>query len=153
MRWIGKWSSLIVAIIALTLSVYVVIIDNLHYQDLTKPHTEHVEIKDKLDRLDYAIEQARQDIIIWRACGEDTSSYENTLGIVISLRRQADEAWIENNYSEANSFINQAYDSIKEISPAPLFSPPSNWLLIYGIMTVGIFLAVIIWLMSRKRYT
>ena len=55
MRWAKAWGPLIIAIIALVVSGYAIYQDNVHYQEVTKPHTEHTEIKDKLDRLDSEI--------------------------------------------------------------------------------------------------
>jgi hypothetical protein len=153
MRWVKTWGSLIVAIIALAFSGYAIYQDNLHYQEVTKPHTEHVETKDKLDRLDGEIERAKVLIYAWQDLGEDTNHYERSLSKAQSLRYQADQAWRNKQYGDADSLINQAYDAIDEIPPtiSPTPTTATNWWLIGGIIAVVIVVLIVIWQLAARR--
>ena len=151
-----KWFSLVIAIIALALSGFAIYLDNSHYQEVTKPHTEHAEINDKLNRLDSEIERVRQDVFVWRDSGEDTSSYEESLSKANDLRRQADEAWREKQYDKATNLINQAYQAVYEIIPPilPEPSPGINWGFIGGLIAAVVIIggALTYFLWWRRRY-
>ena len=60
--WLKTWGTLLVAVAALAVSIYTCNVNNVHYQEVTKPHTQHDEIYDRLVRLDDKIERVEQSI-------------------------------------------------------------------------------------------
>jgi hypothetical protein len=146
MRWLKTWGTLIVAIVALALSGYAIYVDNVHYQEITKPHTEHEEIYDRLARLDNRIERVEQSIGDVR--GSNVEELYDSLMEAKQLRDQAELAWDEGRYTDADEFIKDAYDNLPRISPMPL-----NWWLIIGIIAAVIAVATVVWLAVIRQRT
>ena len=97
--------------------------DNVHYQEVTKPHTQHEEIRDKLARLDTKIERAKGWVYSWEALGETTRDFRESLSKAESLSDEAEKAWRNTDYNEADKLIDEAYDFLAEIPPPP--APPA----------------------------
>jgi hypothetical protein len=149
MKW-HNWVALIVAILALFLSGLAIYIDNVHYQEITKPHTQHDEIYNKLTRLDDRILRAENDISYFQTKGESTEVYQAYLYEAKNLRNQAEIAWDNGKYEEADNIINEAFNTLQSIpfpTPTPLpVEPPFNWWLIGGIITGLVCVAIVVWL-------
>jgi len=144
------WVPLIVSIFALGLSGYAIYVDNVHYQEVTKPHTKHDEIYNRLVRLDDKIGRAEQSISVLQDAGQDINGPQENLSKVKELRDQAELAWDEGNYIEADRLIREAHDVLQEI---PSLAFPLNWWLIGGIMAVVVAVIVFIWLNVIRRRT
>ncbi len=149
-RWLKTWGALLIAVIALGLSGYAVHVDNVHYQEIIKPHTQHDEIYNRLVRLDDKIERVQQWISASQDLGQDTSESQINLGNAIELRDQAELAWDEDRYTEADKLISEAYDVLQKIPPPPLFEPFSLPLL-GGLIGGAIVLGLLFLLYRRFR--
>ncbi len=101
--------ALIVGVIALGVSAYAVYIDRVHYQEVTKPYTQHDEIYNRLVRLDDKIERVQQWISASQDLGQDASESQINLRNAIELRDQAELAWDEGHYIEADKLISEAH--------------------------------------------
>ena len=149
-RWLKTWGALLIAVIALGLSGYAVHIDNVHYQEIIKPHTQHDEIYNRLVRLDDKIERVQQWISASQDLGQDTSESQINLRNAMELRDQAELAWTKDLYTEADSLINKAFDILQEITP--LAPAPINWwvigIIVFGVMIGGLLVCFLWW---RRR--
>jgi hypothetical protein len=114
-RWLKSWGVLLVAVIALGLSGYAIYVDNVHYQEITKPHTQHDEIYNRLVRLDDKIERAEQSISDLQGAGQDINDSQENLSEAIKLRERAERAWDKGDYTKADRLIEEAYDSLEKI--------------------------------------
>ena len=146
-RWIKTWAPLFVAVIALALSGYAIYVDNVHYQEVTRPHTKHDEIYDRLTRLDDKIERAEQSIGAMQDLDEDIGELQNNLRKAKGLRDQAELAWDEGLYTDADKFIGEAYDILQEIPPPK----PVGWWLIGAIIGGGLIIGLIMLLVVGGR--
>jgi len=149
-RWLKTWGALLIAVIALGLSGYAVHVDNVHYQEIIKPHTQHDEIYNRLVRLDDKIERVQQWISASQDLGQDTSESQINLGNAIELRDQAELAWDEGYYTEADKLISEAHHILEEITL--LVAPLSwwVWLIIGSASSAVVGFAVWMWV-SRRR--
>ena len=149
-RWLKIWGALLIAVIALGLSGYAVHVDNVHYQEIIKPHTQHDEIYNRLVRLDDKIERVQQWIGVSQDLGQDTSESQINLRSAMELRDQAELAWDEDRYTEADKLISEAHHILEEI---PLLAAPfSFWLwIIIGLGSAAVGFAV--WMMVSRRRT
>ena len=161
------WAALIVAILALGASASAVYLDNVHfkestelqekrYEELTKPHTRHDEIYNRLVILDGRIERAEQNINASKDLGQDTGEHYNFLRQAKQLRDQAEDAWDQSQHSEAANFISEAYNVLDNIPPPPAPAPPLAPLISWGfigaiIVVVLVLSASIILVLGRRR--
>jgi hypothetical protein len=134
MRWLKKWGVLLVAALALLASGYAIYQDNVHYQEITKPHTQHDEIYNRLVRLDEKIERTEQNISTQQDTGHDVTDSQEALMQAIELRDQAELAWDEGNYTEADRLISEAHDVLGKIPAAFYFQ--AYWFLVIIISAV-----------------
>lgn len=148
-RWLKTWGPLLVAVIALALSGYAISVDNVHYQEVIKPHTQHDEIYNRLVILDGKIERAEQSINAVQDVGQDISEPQENLRKAKELRDQAELAWDKVSYAEADRIIREAYDTLQEIPPPPV--APSNWLLLGGISGSVLIVGILILVLGRRR--
>jgi tetratricopeptide (TPR) repeat protein len=130
MRWVKTWGSLIIAIIALIISGYAIYQNNVHYQEVTKPHTQHDEIYNRLVRLDDKIERTEQNLVSLLEQTQDANESLKYLSKAKELRDQAELAWDEGHYDEADKFIREAYEVLQEILTVWV----TNWALINGLI-------------------
>ncbi len=89
------------------------------YEELTKPHTQHEEVYDKLVRLDMKIIRANELLYMPQAADDDIEYIEDlkySLSIVESLRDKAEEAWLKNDYNEADKIFEEAYGILNDIA-------------------------------------
>ncbi len=150
-RWLKTWGALLIAVIALGLSGYAIYVDNVHYQEVTKPHTQHDEIYNRLVRLDDKIERVQQWSNDMPDIEQGISELQLNLRKAIELRDQAELAWDTGRYIEADAIIREAHDILQEIPPPPLFEPfnlPVFWGLIGGVIVLGL---LILWLVVFRR--
>ena len=91
-RWLKTWGALLIAVIALGLSGYAVHVDNVHYQEIIKPHTQHDEIYNRLVRLDSKIKRLEEHLISGQVLGWDISGLEKNFAEAKELRDQAELA-------------------------------------------------------------
>lgn len=147
MNGLKTWGTLIVAVFALAVSINTCRVENVRYQEITKPHTQHDEIYDKLVRLDTKMERAKELIHFWASHGDNITDLQNILRNAEITRNEAEKAWFTNDYGEADNLINEAYDSLDEI---PLPPPGTSWDLIIVIVIVAI-VAIISWAVMRRR--
>lgn len=153
-----------VAIVALGVSIYAVYTDNSHfrqsmdfaakqYEEVTKPHSRHQEIYDKLSRLDMRIETAKATVTSWASQGVSTTDFMSFLRSAEELRNQADKAWLTEDYDKADEIIQRAFDYLDRIPPAPPPTPTTvmNWWLIGGVIAGVAVMAVLVSLVIRRR--
>ena len=145
--WLKTWGALFVAVIALALSGYAIWMDNVHYQEVTKPHTKHDEIYDRLARLDDKIERLQQWSNNIPDIEQGISELQLNLRKAIELRDQAELAWDEGHYTEADKLISEAHHTLAEI---PLLAPGLNWWLV-GAIIIGVLIISTIILVVGKR--
>lgn len=188
MGWVKKsWVSLLTILIALgalAVSIYALHLDSEHfkesselsrtalkierehyqelrkeYEELTKPHTKHDEIYNRLVILDGKIERVEQIV-------SDLES-EHHLREAKELRDQAELSWDEGHYPEADKFISQAHVVLARIplppAPAPPAPPPpappapapvpevNVWLLIIIAVVTIIVVGGVLWFFSFRR--
>ncbi len=149
--WIKTWGALLVAVIALTLSGYAIYVDNVHYQEVTKPHTQHDEIYNRLVMLDGKIERAEQSINAVQDLGQNISEPQKNLRKAKELRDQAELAWDTGRYIEADAIIREAYDVLQKIPPPPP-PKPINWPVLGGVIGgVIVLVLLILWLVVFRR--
>ena len=147
-RWLKTWGALLIAVIALGLSGYAVHVDNVHYQEIIKPHTQHDEIYNRLVRLDDKIERVQQWIGDSQDLGQDTSESQINLGDAIELRDQAELAWDEGRYTEADKLISEAHDILEEmlLPIRPLKLP-----LFGGIIAAAVVVVIVLFIFCKRR--
>ena len=142
--------ALIVGVIALGVSVYAVYIDRVHYREVTKPHAQHDEIYNRLVRLDDKIERVQQWISASQDRGQDTSESQINLRNAIELRDQAELAWDEGHYTEADKLISEAHHILVEI---PLLAASLSWwvwlIVGLGVVVIGGLLIYFLWWRRR----
>ena len=137
-------------------------IERKHYEELTKPHTEHEEVYNKLSRLDTKIKSAKERIHYLELLGENTTDLQYILYDAEKRRDEADIAWSNEDYGNANRFIGEAYDLLNKIPPLPPAPPappvipeapeaPENWLLIGGIIAGVIIIGMVTWLVMLRQ--
>ena len=148
-RWLKTWGALLIAVIALGLSGYAVHVDNVHYQEIIKPHTQHDEIYNRLVRLDSKIKRLEEHLISGQVLGWDISGLEKNFAEAKELRDQAELAWDEGRYTEADKLISEAHDILEEM---PLPPKPLNWW-VWLIVGLGgaIVTSLIIWTTVKRR--
>ena len=147
-RWLKTWGALLIAVIALGLSGYAVHVDNVHYQEIIKPHTQHDEIYNRLVRLDDKIERVQQWIGDSQDLGQDTSESQINLGDAIELRDQAELAWDEGRYTEADKLISEAHDILEEmLLPIRPFKLP----LFGGIIAAAVVVVIVLFIFCKRR--
>ena len=136
-KFLKSWGTLILAVLAFGSSMFALYLDNRHYdeslalqrrndqelkrqyEELTKPHTEHEEVLDKLSRLDTRIESASKWVAWWEDTGHNAASLHKNLSEAEQLSAQAEEAWRSKNYGKAESLIDEAYQSLDRIPRPP----------------------------------
>ncbi len=96
--------SLLVAIIALAFTGFTYFTENAHYQEVTKPHTQHDEIYDRLVILDNKIDRVERSINAVQGSGLE---FLKDLMETKELRDQAELAWDTGNYPEADKLISE----------------------------------------------
>ena len=138
---------------SIALSEYAIEVERQHYEELTKPHTQHEEIYDKLSRLDKKIETYRTLISPPAYPNEEIDNLLHILNDAERLRDDADEAWRRKDYDKADTLTNDAYNSLAKI-PLPMPSPtPISWWIIIaviaGTILCGVGVAFIIRAKSR----
>ncbi len=125
--------------------------DNVHYQEITKPHTKHDEIYNRLSRLDNKIERVEQRINDAQGFKQDISGLQKDLIKANELRDQAELAWDTGQYTEADKFISEAHAVLDQIT-LPLVPPPLiSWELIGGIIAGVIIISLVFWLVAKRR--
>ncbi len=146
-RWLQTWGTLIVATVAMMLSGYAIYSENIHYTELTKPHTQHNEIYDRLCRLDERIERAQGWIDTAGSLGQDTTESKAKLQLAIDLRQQAETLWDHGDYADADRLIREAYDILDTIPQPPLMM--YWWVLV--VLIVGVLLAALLAVVTRPK--
>ena len=165
----------VVPLTALGISIWAIHLSNetmefarTQYEELTKPHAQHQEIYDKLVRLDNRIELARQWTYWWSGISESSHDYEENLREAEILADNADKAWRNSNYGDANTFIDKAYDCLAKIPRTPLPSPTpiptptptpapepppagANWGLIIGIIGAVVVTGLLVYFLWWRR--
>lgn len=87
----------------------------VQYSEITKPHTLHEEIDNKLDRLDRNIQQLKQKAHLEEGTAY-SSSLEEIFNEIDNKLLEANMLWNENQYEEANIRIDEAYEYISQLS-------------------------------------
>ena len=150
-----EWGPIIATVIALAavgLSWYTMHMNNVRYQEITKPHTEHDEIYDRLTRLDEKMERTEQSMIEAENYGEEISELQESLKKAKRLRDEAELAWDARRYNEADEIIKEAHDLLQEIQEMTLPPPrPVSWSPIAGLIGGAIVLSLVIWAVTRRR--
>ncbi len=148
--WLKTWGPILVAVIALSLSGIAILLDNIHYQEITKPHTQHDEIYNRLSRLDAKIERIEGWINADEELGIDRSESRESLIKAKTLREQSETQWDHTNYAQADTLISQAYEILDGVPPpAPRMVRWSLWLIV-GLVVVAV-IGVVIWLTVFRR--
>ncbi|MFH1383192.1 MAG: hypothetical protein ABIH70_09960 [Chloroflexota bacterium] len=161
-RWLKTWGTLavsllavIVSTVAILVSCYATSIENIHYQEVTKPLAVHTEVYNTLTRLDDRIGGAERGIAFLSSQGENVNGYKEKLTEVYLLRDRGESLWVSGNYTEASKFISQAYDILREMpspTPTPPIPPGTAWFpLIIGIIAGVIIIAVIVLVVTRRK--
>ena len=122
----------------------------MHYETLTKPHSQHDEIYDRLSRLDVKIERIEKEISVAEDSGYLVGEAVEKVTQAKLLRNQAESAWDSERYSEADKFIDEAHVILDQID----LPPPTtvmNWWLIGGIIAAVVVIAVVISVSIRRR--
>ena len=141
---------------SIELSQYAIETEKQHYEELTKPHTQHEEIYDKLSRLDNEIETYRNIYSPLIYPEEEIDNLLDILNHVERLRNEADEAWRYRDYDKADKLINEAYNELAKI-PLPMPAPPVppvpafSWWLVGVIVAVFIGIGLVVWFMVARR--
>jgi hypothetical protein len=143
------WAPIFLSLIAVALSGYAVYIDNAHYQELTKPHTQHDEIYSRLVRLDAKIERIAQAISVIRQSGQETVEATEKLEQAKSLRDRAELAWDSGHYTDTDAFIVEAHRILEEIRLPPV--TVMNWWLIGGTIAGLAVISVLVSLAVRHK--
>ncbi len=149
-RWLKTWGALLallIAVIALGVSVYAVYIDSVHYQETIKPHTQHDEIYNRLVRLDDKIERVQQWSNDMPDIEQGISELQLNVRKAIELRDQAELAWDEGHYTEADKLISEAHDILEEmlLPIRPLKLP-----LIGGIIAAAV-VVIVLFIFCKRR--
>lgn len=143
MKWF-KDVRLIIAIVAIVVAgatLGVAIWDHSwashKYDEITEPHTRFDEIRDKLIMLDNRLSERETWIEKAEDLGEDWTEHRACLQQAQQLRAQAELAWVNDDFDEAERLISEAYDVSDEI-------PPFHALQLYwGLVTLLVVLAVL----------
>ncbi|MDY6917794.1 MAG: hypothetical protein SVP26_07585 [Chloroflexota bacterium] len=133
-RWLRTWGALVVAVAALGISVYVACAEQIHFTQLTLPHTRHDEVRDRLYRLDERIERAERCVQAAQSMGEGTADSTRALQVAIDLRWQAEAFWDDARYDEAETAIEDAYDALEVIPSVAVF--PMYWWLVSVVLAL-----------------
>jgi reverse gyrase len=150
--WLKSWGALAVAVIALAFSIYAVVVENMHYAELTRPHAQHEEIYDKLTRLDIRLEYAEEYIQVRRTAGDNVTDLELILDNARSLADQAEQAWVKTDYDTADTCIREAFELADKIRPWPMLLPiPPNWWLIASTIVLVVIIAVLFSILARRK--
>ena len=158
MKWF-KDIRVIIALLALVIGgagLGVAIWDHLwathEYHEITEPHTRFDEIRDKLIMLDNRLSERETWIEEAENADEDRAQDRVYLQQAQLLRSQAEVAWVNGDFDEAERLINEAYDVSEEIAPfyvAYLYWP--TWVLVLaGAVILVMFLALIS--VRRRRH-
>ena len=147
--WLNTWLPLIAAGFALVFSGYAIYADNVHYQEVTKPHAKHNEIYNMLVRLDDRIERVQQWISAPQNLGQEIRESEIILREATELRDQAELAWAKGYYAEAEVLINTAFGNLQKITPPA--KPVRNWGLIGGIIAAAVVIVILLAYFLRWR--
>jgi len=113
--WLKNWGTLLIAVVALGVSVYTCWVDNIHYNELAKPHSQHIEINNRLSRLSERIEREEQSLSVLERNGEDISEHKEILRQAKILFNQAELAWDNGQYAEADRLIEEAYNIVPSV--------------------------------------
>ena len=102
------------------------------YDELLQPHAQHIEVLNKLDRLDERIERVTEWINQQSYQDDATKSqYNEILDSVKELRDLAERAWLDEQHDNANLFITEAHNVIDNMDP--LAPPPESDIIISGL--------------------
>jgi len=133
---------------SIALSEYAIEVERQHYEELTKPHTQHEEIYDKLSRLDKKIETYRTLISPPAYPNEEIDNLLHILNDAERLRDDADDAWRYKDYDKAEKLINDAYDSLAKI-PTPL-KQIEVWVILVAMVLASLYGAGLMFFMRDK---
>jgi len=147
-RWLKTWGALLIAVIALGLSGYAVHVDNVHYQEIIKPHTQHDEIYNRLVRLDDKIERVQQSIGALQDLGQDVSESQINLQNAVELRDEAELAWDEDYYTDADTLISKAHHILAEIT---LVEGISWWVFLIIGLGVAVICGLLVYFLWWRR--
>lgn len=149
-KWVKTWGYPSLAIL---ISLGSVLITYMIYHGNTE-HTMYVEIQNKIIMLDSRIQRAIY------TTSEDNNEAQSMIIEAIDLRDQAEKSWNMGRYSEADEFIQKAYEIIenlpipKQVPPAmPPARPPVDWWLIGGIIAGLVAVAMVVWLTITRYRT
>ncbi|MFC2071311.1 hypothetical protein ACFLUU_01130 [Chloroflexota bacterium] len=146
--WLKTWGTVLVAVLALFLSGIAILLDNIHYQEITKPHTQHEEIYNRLSRLDGKIDRIEGWINADEELGLDRSQSRESLIKAKALREQSETQWDHAKYAEADTLISQAYEILSGVLPP---APIAGWVwLIVGLVIVAV-IGVAVWLVLKRQ--
>jgi len=122
------------------------------YHEITEPHTRFDEIRDKLIMLDNRLSERETWIETAENAGEDRKQDRVYLQQAQLLRSQAEVAWVNSDFDEAERLINEAYDVSDEIPP--FYVLQWYWWLVIALVVAAVLVAVSAALISvrRRRY-
>ena len=139
------WVSLValfIAVAALGMSIYTFCIENAHYEELTRPHTLHNEVFDKLSRLDNKIDRIDKEL---RYKDNVESQVLESLTEAKRVRDEAEMAWVNGDYEASDKLIKDAYDIVNKITTG------LGWWLYIVLTACTFFLGMGGWLFYRMR--
>jgi len=154
MKWF-KDVRVIIAVLTLVIAgaaLGVAIWDHLwashKYDEITEPHTRFDEIRDKLIMLDNRLSERETWIERAEDWGEDWTEHRARLQQAQQLWAQAELAWVNDDFDEAERLINEAYDVSEEI---PSFyvahGPGPLW-----VLGVGVVIAIVVIFVVVRRH-
>jgi hypothetical protein len=133
----GEWLKLGALIIATVISIISLVVstssscrEERHYNELTKPHAQLEEVRDKLQILNSTVDQCQNYVNSLLSNGNFTDEWTTLqweLDTIQYLHSKAKEAYIKGLYDEADSYISQAYTWINIVQPTSVTIPiPGN---------------------------
>ena len=122
----GSWAAqagVVLGIASLVLSAYVAYAEDRHFEQLTRPRSEHDEVLDEIQVLDQVLRAQEGGLPANASDPRSLSAREN-----LSLARQewlsAVENWTAGNFAAANQHVLRGYEDLRRIGvDTPRFTP------------------------------
>lgn len=143
--------SLLVSILAISISIFAVCQTKSMYDETTRPHAEWDELKDTLNALDNRIDRVEK----WMEGKEENESYSHWVENLTRADSARNTAWRQlglHNFSGVKDYYNMAHDSLDQI-PTITYEEASEISLICLSILVVIFLIIlaILLFLDRKK--
>ena len=127
------------------------------YDEITEPHTRFDEIRDKLIMLDNRLSERETWIESAENAGEDRAEDKLHFEEARNLRSDAEMAWVNDDFDEAEQLINDAYSELEKVERYLPPVPFSWWVfgagMLGGLVIIMALTYLLVWRRRVERIT